>query len=116
MGDPLRPDRARLDARAGSRAGSRRRNRLAPGPLRFLVASQPSNGSVDTIRYLFHAETAEHVGAPTDRREADPIEWVPLADIRSLIAKGGIVSGPTLIGLLLAMTSPAFPEAGELAR
>jgi hypothetical protein len=65
---------------------------------------------------LFHAETAEHVGAPTDRNEADPIEWVPLADIRSLIAKGGVVSGPTLIGLLLAMTSPAFPEASKLAR
>jgi hypothetical protein len=29
---------------------------------------------------------------------------VPLADVPGLIAKGEIVSGPTLIGLLLAST------------
>jgi 8-oxo-dGDP phosphatase len=73
-----------------------------PGPLRLLVASQPSNGSVDSIHHVFHAETAEHVGPPTDASEADRIEWTPLAEIRLLIAEGEIVSGPTLIGLLLA--------------
>ena len=76
-----------------------------PGPLRLLVASQPSNGSIDTVHYLFHADYAEHVGAPADRSEAERIEWVPLSEIRSLIAKGEIVSGPTLIGLLLAAGS-----------
>ena len=30
------------------------------------------------------------------------IEWVPLAEIRQMVAKGEIVSGPALIGLLLA--------------
>jgi 8-oxo-dGTP pyrophosphatase MutT (NUDIX family) len=73
-----------------------------PGSLRLLVASQPSNGSVDTVHYLFHGEAAEHAGPPSDTSEADRIEWMPLADIRRLIAKGEIVSGPTLIGLLLA--------------
>ncbi len=72
-----------------------------PGPLRLLVASQPSNGSIDTVHYLFHAEGAEHTGAPADRSEAERVEWVPLSEVRSLIAKGEIVSGPTLIGLLL---------------
>ncbi len=76
-----------------------------PGPLRLLVASQPSNGSIDTVHYLFHADYAEHVGAPADRSEAERIEWVPLSEIRSLIAKGEIVSGPTLIGLLLVAGS-----------
>jgi 8-oxo-dGTP pyrophosphatase MutT (NUDIX family) len=73
-----------------------------PGPLRLLVASQPSNGSVDTVHYIFHGEAAEHTGPPSDTSEADRIEWIPLADIRRLVAKGEIVSGPTLIGLLLA--------------
>jgi 8-oxo-dGTP pyrophosphatase MutT (NUDIX family) len=73
-----------------------------PGPLRLLVASQPSNGSIDTEHYIFHGEAAEHVGEPTDRSEAERVEWVPLPEVRGLIAKGEIVSGPTLIGLLLA--------------
>lgn len=72
-----------------------------PGPPRLLVASQPSNGSVDTVHYLFHAEGAERTGPPSDSSEADRIEWIPLSDIRGLIAKGEIVSGPTLIAVLL---------------
>ena len=78
-----------------------------PGPLRLLVASQPSNGSIDTVHYLFHAEAAGYVGIPADRSEAERIEWIPLADIRGLIAKGEIVSGPTLIGVLLVAASQA---------
>lgn len=73
-----------------------------PGPLRLLVASQPSNGSIDTVHYLFHAEGAEPTGPPADASEADRIEWIPLSKIRNLIANGEIVSGPTLIGVLLA--------------
>jgi 8-oxo-dGDP phosphatase len=73
-----------------------------PGPLRLLVASQPSNGSVDAVHHLFHADSAEHTGPPTDTSEAERIEWVPLGEIRGLIVKGEIVSGPTLIAVLLA--------------
>jgi 8-oxo-dGDP phosphatase len=73
-----------------------------PGPLRLLVASQPSNGSVDSVHYLFHGEAAEHVGPPSDTSEADRIEWIALTEVRHLITKGEIVSGPTLIGLVLA--------------
>jgi 8-oxo-dGTP pyrophosphatase MutT (NUDIX family) len=73
-----------------------------PGPLRLLVASQPSNGSIDTVHYIFLAAAATQAGPPSDTSEAERVEWVPLADIRGLVAKGEIVSGPTLIGLLLA--------------
>lgn len=73
-----------------------------PGPLRLLVASQPSNGSIDTVHYLFHAGAATYHGAPADASEAERIEWVPLSGVRDLIASGEIVSGPTLIGVLLA--------------
>lgn len=76
-----------------------------PGPLQLLVASQPSNGSIDTTHYIFHAEGAHRVGEPADGNEAERIEWVPLAEVRQLIAKGEIVSGPTLIGLLMAASA-----------
>jgi 8-oxo-dGDP phosphatase len=35
-----------------------------PGPLRLLVSSQPSNGSIDTVHYIFHAQAAAHTGRP----------------------------------------------------
>jgi len=44
---------------------------------------------------------AGHVGDPVDHSEAERVEWVPLAEVGGLIAKGEIVSGPTLIGLLM---------------
>ena len=53
------------------------------------------------MHYLFHAQGADYVGAPVDRSEAERVEWVPLSRIRGLIAGGEIVSGPTLIGVLL---------------
>jgi hypothetical protein len=52
------------------------------------------------VHYLFAAKGAEHLGQPADCTEADRIEWVPLDDVPSLISKGQIVSGPTLIALL----------------
>jgi len=73
-----------------------------PGPLRLLVAAQPSNGSTNTVHYIFHGPAAEHAGPPSDTSEAERIEWMPLAGIRRLVARGEIVSGTTLIGLLLA--------------
>ena len=72
-----------------------------PGSLRLLVASQPSNGSIDTVHYIFHAEAAARTGEPSDRSEAERLEWIPLSEVATLIAKGEIVNGPTLIGLLL---------------
>ena len=39
------------------------------------------------------------VRLPSDRTEADRIEWVPLADVPGLIDRGAIVSGATLIAL-----------------
>jgi 8-oxo-dGTP pyrophosphatase MutT (NUDIX family) len=78
-----------------------------PGPLRPIVISQPSSGSVDSRHFLFRADGAEHVGPPTDITEAEQVEWVPLQDIRGLIADGEIVNGPTLIGLLHVLSDPA---------
>lgn len=80
-----------------------------PGPLRLLVASQPSNGSVDSVHYLYRADGARYAGPPSDCTEADRIEWTPLADIPRLIDEGAIVSGPSLIALLYVLTTRESP-------
>lgn len=77
-----------------------------PGRLSLIVASQPSSGSVDSRHYLYRADGAEYVGPPTDITEAERIAWVPLADVRGLIAEAKIVNGPTLIGLLHVLSDP----------
>jgi hypothetical protein len=93
--------------------GARRANAVKlPGPPRLLVASQPSNGSVDSVHYLFRADGARYAGPPSDRTEADRIEWIPLADIPGLIDQGAIVSGPTLIVLLYLLTTREPPGHG----
>ncbi len=78
-----------------------------PRWLRLLVASEPSNGSIDTVHYLFAADGADYTGPATDQTEADRIEWVPLADVPGLISKGQVVSAPTLIALLWLVTETA---------
>jgi 8-oxo-dGDP phosphatase len=80
------------------------------GSLRLIVASQPSNGTVDARHYLYRTDSARHIGAPADVTEADRIEWVPLSEIRSLIADGHLVSGPTLIASLYVLSDPAGPD------
>jgi 8-oxo-dGTP pyrophosphatase MutT (NUDIX family) len=77
-----------------------------PGDLTLIVASQPSSGSVDSRHYIYRAERAVYVGPPADITEAERVAWMPLEDIRPLIAQGRIVNGPTLIGLLHVLAGP----------
>jgi 8-oxo-dGDP phosphatase len=83
-----------------------------PGPLRLIVASQPSNGSIESRHYLYRADEATYTGPPADITEAERIEWLPLARVRELIARGDIVNGPTLIGLLHVLSDPARSPVG----
>ncbi|GII92934.1 NUDIX hydrolase [Sinosporangium siamense] len=76
-----------------------------PGPLRKLLYTQPTNGISDAAHHIFRADTATHLGPPSEKWEADRVEWVPLADIPSLIASRSIVSGTTLAALLYLMVA-----------
>jgi 8-oxo-dGTP pyrophosphatase MutT (NUDIX family) len=87
-----------------------------PGPLRLIVVSQPSSGSVDSRHHLYRADGATYIGPPTDITEAERIAWVPLAEVRQLIAAGEIVNGPTLIGLLHVLSDPARKDAATIRR
>ncbi len=79
-----------------------------PGPLTPLVFYEPTNGITDSRHHLFWANGATYQGPPSDTTEADRIEWVPLAEVRSLIDKGELADGPTLIALLHILAFPPW--------
>ncbi|GAA0960961.1 hypothetical protein GCM10009575_094880 [Streptomyces rhizosphaericus] len=65
-----------------------------------VVTYQPMVGMVDSPHEIFVAHGAEQVGSPTDLEEAGHIEWVPLADIPALMARGDLMGSGTLVALL----------------
>jgi hypothetical protein len=64
------------------------------------VSYQPMVGMVDSPHEIFVGHGAEKVGEPTDLEEAGHIEWVPLADIPGLMARGELLGSGTLVALL----------------
>ncbi|RPF32862.1 NUDIX domain-containing protein [Streptomyces sp. TLI_185] len=65
-----------------------------------VVTYQPMVGMVDSPHEIFVAHGAEQVGEPTDAEEAGRVEWVPLADIPDLMARGQLMGSGTLVALL----------------
>ncbi|MEU1923539.1 NUDIX domain-containing protein [Streptomyces albogriseolus] len=71
-----------------------------PKTLEHVVSYQPMVGMVDSPHEIFIGHGAERVGEPTDLEEAGHIEWVPLADIPGLMARGELMGSGTLVALL----------------
>lgn len=71
-----------------------------PRTLEHIVSYQPMVGMVDSPHEIFVGHGAEKVGEPTDLEEAGHIEWVPLADIPALMARGELMGSGTLVALL----------------
>ncbi|MHC5908092.1 NUDIX hydrolase [Streptomyces sp. S6] len=71
-----------------------------PGSVRELVYAEPAAGITDSRHHVFRTDDARLVGPPTERNESDRVEWIPLADLRALIARREIVSGATLVGVM----------------
>jgi 8-oxo-dGTP pyrophosphatase MutT (NUDIX family) len=74
-----------------------------PGPLRPLIAYQPTNGLSDQRFHLFVADGATYVGEPTDPGEAERIEWVPVEDVRRFARDGEMPDGLSLTAVLYAI-------------
>lgn len=74
-----------------------------PGPLTRLGSYAPSNGSSDQIFHVFVADGATRVGEPSDIGESERIEWVPVDEVRRLIADGAFIDGLSLTALLWAL-------------
>ncbi len=72
-----------------------------PAALRPLGHYHPFVGRSDHTFHVFVADRAEHVGAPASA-EAERVEWVPVPDVRTLVAEGRIVDGYTLTALAWA--------------
>ena len=51
---------------------------------------------------IFLADGATEIGPATDVAEAERIEWVPVPEVRRLIADGRMIDGLTLTALLWA--------------
>lgn len=74
------------------------------GPLRPLIRVQPTPGLTNSEHHVYRAGGATHIGEPVDGFESQRVAWVPLADVPSLIGRGEIVSGTTLVALLYVLS------------
>jgi 8-oxo-dGTP pyrophosphatase MutT (NUDIX family) len=71
-----------------------------PREARPLVSFQPMLGSADAENLLFISYGAEHTGQRPDINEAQKVEWIALASVPELIARGDIAGAGSLVGLL----------------
>ncbi|MEV6313759.1 NUDIX hydrolase [Streptomyces sp. NPDC051776] len=76
-----------------------------PDSLKHVVTYQPMVGMVDSPHEIFVGCGATQVGEPTDLEEAGRIEWVPLADIPAMMARGELMGSGTLVALLHLLAS-----------
>jgi 8-oxo-dGTP pyrophosphatase MutT (NUDIX family) len=79
-----------------------------PGALTRLGTYAPSNGTADQMFHLFMAAGAQHVGDPLDPGESERIAWLPVDDVRRVIAANEVYDGMSLTGLLWALAFSAI--------
>ncbi|ODU04286.1 MAG: NUDIX hydrolase [Pseudonocardia sp. SCN 72-86] len=85
-----------------------------PRSVEHLVTFEPMIGMVRNAHHVFVARGAERVGDATEVNEGR-FEWLQLADVPELIAKGRIMNSGSLVGLLhvLALSGPTAPSRAE---
>lgn len=76
-----------------------------PRNMSRLAVFQPLTGSADFENIVFLAEGADDTGAAPDVNEAAQIKWVPLKEVRDLMAEGKIIGAGAQIGLLHALAA-----------
>jgi 8-oxo-dGTP pyrophosphatase MutT (NUDIX family) len=70
-----------------------------PRSIEHLVTFEPMVGTVRSAHHVYLSRGAQRVAAPSEINEGD-FEWVALADVPELIAKGRIANSGSLVGLL----------------
>lgn len=84
-----------------------------PAGLEHVVTFQPMIGMVDSPHEIYVGRGAKKVGEPSDVEEAGHVQWVPLADIPALMAKGDLMGSGTLVGLLHILANrPKYGATG----
>lgn len=82
------------------------------GPGEKLISFEPLPGNVTARMDVFLWRTFERRGEPTDAEEAGRVEWVPLARVPELAARGELLGAGTLVALLYYLTSGRAPANG----
>jgi len=78
-----------------------------PRSMAPLLTFQPMVGTIDQDNLVYLALGAEHTGADPDINEAKRVGWIPLHDVRDLIARGEIVGAGSVAGLLAVLLEQA---------
>ncbi|WP_370368217.1 NUDIX domain-containing protein [Catenulispora sp. GP43] len=78
-----------------------------PKSLEHVVSYQPMIGMVDSPHEIYVGRGATRVGEPEEGEEAAVIEWVPLAEIPSLLKRGKLAGSGTLVALLHVLSGGA---------
>lgn len=69
--------------------------------LRHLATLEPSSGFSDAAHHIYWSETGDYAGPPVDDFESDRVDWVKLADVPDLAARGKITASSHLAALLM---------------
>jgi ADP-ribose pyrophosphatase YjhB (NUDIX family) len=77
-----------------------------PREPKFLLSYQPMVRSADAPQDIYVARGAEHVGEP-QVDEAEIVRWVPTTEAPTMITRGEIIGGATLIGVVHAAADKA---------
>ncbi|MGQ4513761.1 NUDIX domain-containing protein [Streptomyces sp. DW26H14] len=72
-----------------------------PGPLRHLLAVEPSNGLSDARHHVYWSREATCIGHAEDDFESTRRSWVPLARVPAFIAQGRVPAANMAGGLLM---------------
>jgi 8-oxo-dGTP pyrophosphatase MutT (NUDIX family) len=70
------------------------------GRIEPLVYTQPSPGLMTAEHHIFRSDDARYTGSPKDSFESERVEWVPLEEVRRLIAKRDISAATTIVALV----------------
>jgi 8-oxo-dGTP pyrophosphatase MutT (NUDIX family) len=84
--------------------------------LQHLMTLEVSAGFSDARHHVYWANRAEYVGPPVDSHESVSVNWVPLATVPDLIAKGDIKAAHTIASLLTLLqirTCNARPQGAR---
>ena len=85
-----------------------------PGPLTLMTAYYPHNGISDMTFHLFAATSAVHVGEPTERDEAERVEWLGWPELLDEMRAGRVGDGLSLTALLWRLAVGDSGTAGRL--
>jgi 8-oxo-dGTP pyrophosphatase MutT (NUDIX family) len=100
--DPAHAARREIEEETGYRVAT----------VKPLTTYHPLSGISPQCYLLFLASGAEQVSEP-EPAEASRVEWIPLAEVRSLLAEGAVPDGPSLTALAFVL---ATRPGEELAR